>query len=217
MRRLLILTLVVLLSSCDNSTDTSSTASKLDSSVTSSNDSLAPTGITKCLPDANSALLAVTLFAQETPMWCWAASGQMCMSYFGKNVSQCEQAKNEFNVANCCGSSQGMECIQGGWPEFNKYGFSNSVTVDEPLSWDEIEHQISCLKKPVAFSWHWVGGGGHMMVLTGYNISNNERYVTILDPLPENVGSQSTILYDNYVAGVDHSHWNDYYNISRLN
>jgi hypothetical protein len=208
--------IIIILAGCSgNQSGTTASGTKDSSKVKVDSNRDRPSGANRCVPNEGEALLEVGLHAQETSMWCWAASGQMCMSFLGRDVSQCEQANNEFNMSTCCNTPYQLNCIQGGWPEFNKYGFTADVTSNSPLSWEEIKHQVGCLKKPIAFSWHWVGEGGHMMVITGYQLSENEKYLTVLDPLPENIGSQSTILYDSYVKGVDHTHWNDYYNISK--
>ncbi len=168
-----------------------------------------------CTPNAMIGSQPVALRAQETGMWCWAASAQMCMQFLGKNVDQCVQANNEFGRTDCCNSTVPSACINGGWPEFAKYNFSFNRTSDKALSWDDLKKQIYCFKKPVAFSWHWTGGGGHMMVVTGYAVINNEKYLFINDPWAPNEGAQYSITYTNYVSGSDHTHWDDFYNITK--
>lgn len=157
----------------------------------------------------------VTLRAQETSMWCWAASGQMVMNSLGTNVSQCDEANKRFNRTDCCNNPVPNACINGGWPEFEKYGFSFKTTSDAPLSWSDIKKQIYCEKKPFTFSWHWNGGGGHMMVLIGYVTIDGVNYVTINDPLPPNIGDQRVITYDAYISGSGYTHWNDYYDVTK--
>jgi hypothetical protein len=158
-------------------------------------------------------------------MWCWAASGQMIMDYLGHGVAQCTQANNRFGRTDCpcgqCGSNPDATpaCVQGGWPEFDKYGFTFKTTSDAPLTWEALRAQLSnesgCKKTPIAFSWHWPGGGGHMMVAKGYVSLAGVNYVTILDPLSPCTGDERIITYDAYNAvSGDHTHWNDYYDIA---
>lgn len=159
---------------------------------------------------------------QETNMWCWAASGQMVMETLGRTVRQCTQANNRLGRNDCCNSPTPQDCIKGGWPEFQKYGFSFSMTQGAPLSWAALQRQLargeSCRNAPVAFSWGWTGGGGHMMVAKGYKTVGGTRYVEINDPWAPNVGDHRFITYDFYVASPgSHTHWNDYYNIARAN
>jgi len=168
-----------------------------------------------CTPNKTIGSQPVILRSQETGMWCWAASGQMCMEFLGTNVTQCDEANKRFGRNDCCNSPVPTGCVNGGWPEFDKYNFTFSTTSDAALSWDALQTQIYCRSKPIAFSWHWNGGGGHMMVVTGYAVINNVNYVSINDPWAPNVGNQRFITYDEYVSGSDHTHWNDYYDITK--
>lgn len=167
--------------------------------------------------------LAVTLRPQLTGMWCWAASGRMAMEFLGTPVAQCTQANNRFDRTDCC-NIQGCPnpetdhgCVQGGWPEFDKYGFSSDITDNAALSWDALWNQVNCKRKPVAFSWKWDGGGGHMMVIRGLRIaSDGTRMVQINNPWAPCTGDTQWITYANYIQQEgDHTHWNDYYNITR--
>jgi hypothetical protein len=151
---------------------------------------------------------------QHTDMWCWAASSQMCLEFLGGTVIQCDEADHQFTRSDCCNNPVPIPCILGGWPEFDHYGFSADITNDAALSWNEIKEQI-CRKKPIAFTWHWTGSGGHMMVLHGYQVIAGVEYVAISDPLPVDNGDQRLITYEEYVSGSTHTHWNDYYNITK--
>jgi Papain-like cysteine protease AvrRpt2 len=132
------------------------------------------------------------------------------------------QANNRFNRADCCHIPTPDACVLGGWPEFTKYGFTFKRTDSTALGWDELRSQLApagsaCKFAPVAFSWRWIGGGGHMMVATGYTTdASGRRYIYINDPWEPNVGATRTILYDVYdeLPG-QHTHWDDYYDIKR--
>lgn len=169
--------------------------------------------------------LAVTLRPQETSMWCWAASGQMMMDFLGNSVAQCTQANSRFGRSDCpcnqCGPNPvaNSPCVMGGWPEFDKYGFTFQRTSDAPLSWSTLRKEIStnnrCGKTPVAFSWHWSGGGGHMMVASGYATINGQNYVAIRDPALPCVGDVRILTYSAYVSGGGYTHWDDFYRIRK--
>ena len=165
-----------------------------------------------CDPDDNASL-QVPLNGQETSLWCWAASGQMTMDYLhpGSNVQQCDEANREFGRDDCCNSPVPNACVNGGWPEYDKYGFTASRTSDQALTWKQIKKQIYCAKKPFAFTWHWDNGGGHMMVATGYQTTSDDIFVNVNDP----DGVYQIVTYDTYVggSGYDHTHWDDFYNI----
>lgn len=168
-----------------------------------------------CIPDKTIGSQPVTLRPQETSMWCWAASGEMCMDFLGTNVSQCDQANKRFGRTDCCNSPAPNSCLNGGWPEFDKYGFSFKRTNSLALSWEDLKKEIYCNKRPVAFSWGWIGGGGHMMVAYGYAVVGGVKYVSIRDPWSPNVGNTRLITYEEYVSSSNHTHWDDFYEIAR--
>jgi len=173
---------------------------------------------TGCCKPANIGSVPVTLNGQQTNMWCWAASGQMTMNFLhsASNVQQCDEANKRFGRSDCCNSPVPNACVNGGWPEYDKYSFSADTTSNAPLTFAQIQSQIYCARKPFAFSWHWNGGGGHMMVATGYVTINGTNYVSVNNPWPPTAGVQEVDTYDEYVggSGYDHSHWNDYYDIT---
>lgn len=166
--------------------------------------------------------LPVTLHPQETSMWCWAGSGQMVMDFLGNNVAQCTQANNRFGrtdcpCTQCTNPVSNPPCVSGGWPEFDKYGFTFKRTSDTALSWEKLRTELAnwkfCGKRPVAFSWHWNGGSGHMMVATGYVTVEGTNYVAILDPWAPCTGDSRIITYSAYVSGSGYTHWDDFYEI----
>jgi hypothetical protein len=163
--------------------------------------------------------LDVPLRPQLTSMWCWAASGQMIMQFLGHGVDQPTQANNRFGRTDCGNSPTPSACINGGWPEFDRYGITSNTTSDAALNWAQVREQIYCKRKPFAFSWHWSSGGGHMMVGIGYVTIGSTNYVVINDPLPVpssgvSGGTQTVLTYAAYVSGNGYTHWNDYYNIT---
>ncbi len=147
------------------------------------------------------------------------------MQYLGNNVAQCTQANNRFGVTNCpcdqCGSSPvtNPPCVIGGWPEFDKYGFTFKRTSDAALSWDDLREELAqesnCGRTPVAFSWHWAGGGGHMMVAYGYVSVAGTDYVAIHDPWAPCAGDTRILTYAAYVQGTGYTHWDDFYQIRK--
>lgn len=168
-----------------------------------------------CNPTALSSQ-SVTLRGQENSNWCWAASGQMVMSFLGNNVAQCTQANQRLSRSDCCNGPLPGGCNTTGWPEFAANGFRFDRTSNAPLSWADVRSQIHCAKKPFAFSWHWPGGGGHMMVVYGYATINNVNYVSVYDPLPVGTGTDTVYTYDYYnTSAGHHTHWDDFYNVTR--
>jgi peptidase C39-like protein len=160
------------------------------------------------------------IISQEGGYWCWAASGQMILAHLGVSAPQCDQANRHFGLAHCCGAAGTVaaspldsKCDNGAFPQFEKYGYSARSTQDSELSWKQIQKQIACRKRPFAFSWHYKEGGGHMMVAVEYQTDGPSQLVCRVDPAAEDY---DCIPYQYYVAGSDHSHWNDLYDFELI-
>jgi hypothetical protein len=100
--------------------------------------------------------------------------------------------------------------VNGGWPEFAKYGFTFLRTNSSALTWSQLKNELKH-NRPVPFSWGWSGGGGHMMVAVGYAEVGGEHYVTIHDPWSPCVGDTRTLTYAAFVSGNGYTHWDDFY------
>jgi len=161
--------------------------------------------------------LPVTLQLQEADNWCWAASGEMIMEYMGANIEQCDEANKRLGRSDCCNKPTPGACDKTGWPEFDKYGFTSKHTSNAALSWKQVKTQLSCKKKPFAFTWKYEGTGGHMMVATGYRTVDGINFVLGYDPLKEPLlpANKAYIPYDEYVSGSYYTHWDDYYDVSK--
>lgn len=171
-------------------------------------------------------MLQVPLIPQQTNSWCWAASGQMTMKYFGYNVSQCKQASYQFgqpSSTNCCASPTPGLCISGGIVEIGHYGFtSNQLGGNSALSVSQVAGQIGSGRP-------WIlnpngPGFGHVTVGVGFlDIDLGifgfapMNFVFINDPWPPNVGDfvlESHASYAcGYWGGTCHTEGYDYYDI----
>src|SRR5947208_596385 len=104
--------------------------------------------IAGCCNPANIGSQPVSLSGQQTGMWCWAASGQMTMNFVhaASAVQQCDEVNKRFGRNDCCNSPTPGACVNGGWPEYDKYSFKADTTSDAPLSWNQVTNQIYCVK-----------------------------------------------------------------------
>jgi hypothetical protein len=170
--------------------------------------------------------LDVELTGQLTQQWCWATCAQMVMRYFGKNITQCEQANALFKRTDCCHSVMGRgapfkpisACAKAGNPDWNYYGFEvTHSSYDTPLTYEELVAQIDA-NKPVCFSWKWNSGGSHMLVAIGYwnSFQLLGDVVLVNDPWPVNKGEFKIISYHAYVSGVNYTHGRDTYDITKV-
>ncbi|MCU0286907.1 MAG: C39 family peptidase [Acidobacteria bacterium] len=152
-------------------------------------------------------VLPVPLYAQQTTKWCWAASGEMLMTYLGAtvDVTQCRQANNRFARTDCCNNF--ANCVQGGLVEFYKYGFNYSYATN--LTFDQFKAEIQN-NRPVGFV-HQQNSDGyqHYMVARGYSEAGGQ-FVCVNDPWPSNVtktagGAQRIITYAEWLGGAGYT------------
>ena len=191
------------------------------------------TGVGGCSPPSEYTLVPpnttsqVDQIGQEKEQWCWAASGQMILGYFGQTISQCKQVSERYpGLGDCCGKKASASCgDQTGWPEFCKHHVDAKIRHDA-LKWEEIKHQVYCQKNPIAFTWRWADGvKGHMMVAFGYGSNGKaapDNFLWVRNPLPVGTGKTEKVFYSDYVpdkstpsdgnsAEPTHTHWDDFY------
>ena len=139
----------------------------------------------------------------------------MVMLHQGVEVLQSQQAYDQFRSLRCYLPFGGGACDQPAWPAFGLYGFTSQRTQDGmPLSFEQLKNELDN-NRYVAFTWNWKSGGQHMMVATGYKVSNGENYVTVNNPWPPLLGDTMIIPYSEYVSGSDHTHSTDFYQIEK--
>jgi hypothetical protein len=167
--------------------------------------------------------LPVQLHAQETEVWCWAATGQMTMEFLGTSVSQSEQANRAFRRNDCGQVPIPGSCIRGGEILLKPYGFSYDLSTT-PLNEGAIAYQLYALRKPIPFAWRFPGGGGHAALVVGYARQADGTFlVECLDPYPppgKNPGSwggghRVFMPYSRWVGDYDHTFGHAFFNVTR--
>jgi hypothetical protein len=138
------------------------------------------------MPDTGGYLLET----QEESEWCWAAVAQSVERFFDPNaeLTQCQIANNVIVRRNCCGDPVPDSCNvpqrltdalgNRGIDRLQKDG-----ALSRPLSFGELQQQLDA-HRPVCVRIEWDGGGGHAVVVTGYQLlSSGARLVDVADPL----------------------------------
>jgi hypothetical protein len=163
-------------------------------------------------------IISETLDGQQTNVWCWAASGEMAMSYFGVNVQQCTEATYQFGTSagvDCCKNPVPGACVSGGQVVINHYGFTyQQLGGSSALSPTQIRNQISTRKEPWIFNPYCAnssqcGNWGHVLTGVGYfapfvppTIALPDFFFLFVnDPWPPHVGSFYLQFYPAYKDG----------------
>ena len=164
-----------------------------------------------CTPDPVASTCAVTLYPQETNVWCWAACTQMITTFLGHGRTQCDLANQRFGQNNCCNGAcdnKTSACTQGGWVMFNESGFSYIDGGATALSWDTITACISCKRQPTdLIDGPKSGGMGHCRVIYGYANIAGTKYLLIKDPWLPCQGNSYALAYDDYANNISRDLW----------
>jgi len=137
----------------------------------------------------NAQILNVQSEIQDYDQWCWAASSQCILAYYGFPEQQCTIAEyaretatfNNFGAVNCC-----TDATQGcNYWDYN-YGYTGSIQdllvhfgniqntgIASALTPSEITTELQN-NRLFVIRWGWSTGGGHFLV--GYGINGNNLY-----------------------------------------
>lgn len=133
--------------------------------------------------------LNVPLCPQQKTQWCWAASSEAIIKYYGTNVTQTQCAK----IITTNNSPQPMSAIK---KILDKYKVENVYQGSHTFTAQEMKQEID-KKHPFCIFWHWNNGGGHFVDVTGYN----GDIFTMMNPWPPNKGEWNKGSY-NYVKNA---------------
>ncbi|HXB55380.1 MAG TPA: C39 family peptidase [Vicinamibacteria bacterium] len=164
------------------------------------------------VPTSSLVILPIQPTIQETPVWCWAAAGEMVLRYYGlPNVNpggdyQCGIVASWFVSAypecsyNCALCQFTIGPMSNEYQVITLYGvFLRSLGVPSrvlsaslvfrALSADEIKAEVDA-RRPIVVGI--APGGGfalpnasqHIAVLVGYDLSASGQYVVVNDPFP---------------------------------
>lgn len=146
---------------------------------------------------AASRYLDVTGQAQEQNNWCWAATGNSVAGYHGYG----QYSQNQFcnmafkrSIDSSCPNDQAT--LANDQNAFRTIGISAGNYVSSTISYTTLVSEITA-NRPVMTRIGWSSGGGHMMVLTGYDSSDST--VEYYDPWPAN-SRWNTSTYSWYVS-----------------
>ncbi len=145
------------------------------------------------------AVLNVPQRNQERDQWCWCASSQMILLYYGKSYTQtaiANWAVGGLNVPNFIYGSdatrKGVDLILRQFGSLSSSGLAYAM----PLATLTSEMNAG---RPAAIRWGWDNGGGHILVAHGTSGST----VYLRDPWPANGPTVNT--YAWVVRGGGHT------------
>jgi hypothetical protein len=152
-----------------------------------------------CLYAGTGSTLGVPLIGQEKSNWCWNASSNMILEFYGFTPNQpdvADWAVEGWNVGNHLSAttvgplatpdkpSSGTYNRKGCGLVLTKFGPIDSTFLDRCLTMDEVKSEIDN-KQPAMLAVRWLSkgkdAGGHAIVLCGYS---GDSTIVLHDPWP---------------------------------
>ena len=144
---------------------------------------------------------------QEHSNWCWAAVSVSVEQFFspGKELRQCGMAHLELGFR-CCDEPE-RRCNQPHRldPPLERVNRLRGRPIAEVLSFAKVQEEIDA-GRPVCVRIRWRDGGGHFVVITGYDVSpRGVEQVIVDDPFYRQSRIPIERLRSSYQ--VDHGKW----------
>jgi hypothetical protein len=143
-------------------------------------------------------MAAFTIQKQQQSEWCWSAVAVTLDKYFNpaSTLTQCQLADEV--VTNGAGQKACQNPAGSNKPAELKLAIQKvnrlRLSVPEPLSFDQLCQEIDA-GRPVAVAIEWESGGGHAVIVTGYQVlPSGACLVHVEDPL----NPSSTVDFDEF-------------------
>lgn len=119
--------------------------------------------------------------AQQQSNWCWAATGNSVADYFGHSYSQNQFCNMAFGRSTNSTCPNNQATLGNDQQAFGTIGINPGRYISGTVGFSTVVDQISN-NEPIMTRIGWSSGGGHMMVLAGYDTTNNQ--VQYYNPWP---------------------------------
>ncbi|MBK5290397.1 MAG: C39 family peptidase [Acidobacteriia bacterium] len=151
---------------------------------------------------------------QERSNWCWAAVTVSVLRFFSpeSQTRQCGIAHDELDLRCCEDAERKCNQVRSLQPPLASIGRLRGEKRAEPLSFDEIRQEIDN-GVPVCARIAWRSGGGHFVVISGYDILPKMGEVVIVDD-PQ--AGRSRLTYEGFLSRYKRiGEWTHTYHLTR--
>ena len=132
---------------------------------------------------APAANLNFTIQQQVQTEWCWSAVATSISHFYNASSAwtQCSLANAELGQTTCCQNGSSSACNQPWYLEraLQRTGNLQNWT-GAPASYAAVQQEIGD-SRPLGVRIGWSGGGGHFVVLDGYDTAG-DQYLSVKDP-----------------------------------
>jgi hypothetical protein len=144
---------------------------------------------------------------QEQTQWCWSAVATSVSHFFdpASKWRQCVLVNEELGQSNCCQNGSSTECNQPWYLDkaLKRTGNLSYITAGTSTLQGLVD-EISA-RRPFGARIGWSGGGGHFVILSGYEIG-----VSTGGGFPPRVSTSEWVLIDDPWYGESWSRYNDF-------
>ena len=143
-------------------------------------------------------ILNFELPLQEHSNWCWAAVTAAIVHFFTpeSQVRQCGIAHDELDLRCCEDPERKCNQVHRLQLPLARIGRLRGQQKQGVLSFNEIREEIDA-GRPICVRVGWNGGGGHFVVISGYDVLPKMGEVVIIDD-PQ--AGQSRLTYDAFLS-----------------
>jgi Papain-like cysteine protease AvrRpt2 len=113
-------------------------------------------------------ILNVSQCYQEQDQWCWAASSQSVLAFYGTSLTQTQIAQYGTGGTNIWNYLYGSDATRTGVDLIlGHFGSISSSAFASALTQTDVQSEIDTNGRPIVIRWGWDSGGGHILVLNG--------------------------------------------------
>ena len=159
------------------------------------------------MPLLGARTLNVPQIAQEQRYWCWAACTDMVLHYYDNpDARQCEFANWLFQQTQCCEDPTSPACDRGCYANQVAAVYGNwnilSAHIEGTVPFADLQAEIDA-GRPVEVAFYWTGGGGHVVIVRGWDTNETGPFVRVNDPHYGSVG----VYYDDLLTAYGLGQW----------
>ena len=144
-------------------------------------------GAAPSVPYVGNPQLGFTMQSQDATQWCWAAVTVSVVKFYqpGAGMTQCQIAQKVLCKADCCTDMSVCDTPYVVYHPLGAVGHLEEVRAG-PIQLQGVPNELSIQRevdsgRPIVCRIGWSGGGGHFIVLYGYDLSGPTGYVHVAD------------------------------------
>jgi len=126
--------------------------------------------------------LPFTMQPQKQTNWCWSAVATSTSHYYESQSrwEQCGVVNEELGVATCCDNGGDDSCNQPWYLDraLQRVGRFGAMSA-EKAAWATLSQEVDA-RRPLCLRIGWNGGGGHFVVVSGYDTA--AEMIDVKDP-----------------------------------